>query len=442
MRMKLIGTALLILVGATALAAGCSATPAQPRLCTPGAYVFCRCQDLGEGTKLCNTAGDAFETCDCGNTPKEDSGFEPFDAGPDPEIPPVSSIPASCTGKIAVIAGPGGAVDGKVFTGIYKGNNAFTVGNFPTGPGIRDRATILTQGTDTFIAAYRGRFDSLVSIKYVSSWSAPFGLGITESVAAPEIMSFATTATAGKLVYMDMARGPREFAYSATGWSDASISAAPVQSAPIPVPRSLATAYINGAYIGMFVAADDTLQVYSRGATFWNAASKIGTIKTAASSKLVQLAAMDGGANDAIAVYESTSLNMQSVTRSRNSGSWTATPLLVDSAAKPSASPALVGIGGGKALLVWRSSTNGSYSVFDPSKTPVWSAPKEFTNGVPIVGAPAATTARCGGAEASVVYAGTDGKVFLTRFVNGAFTDALEIAGMDKAVHVGVGELP
>jgi hypothetical protein len=80
--------------------------------------------------------------------------------------------------------------------------------------------------------------------------------------------------------------------------------------------------------------------------------------------------------------------------------------------------------------------------VFDPAKTPVWSSPKEFTNGVPIVGAPAATTARCGGAEASVVYAGTDGKVFLTRFVNGAFTDALEIAGIDKAVHVGVGELP
>ena len=33
--------------------------------CTPGAYVFCRCQDRSEGTKLCQDDGKAFGPCAC-----------------------------------------------------------------------------------------------------------------------------------------------------------------------------------------------------------------------------------------------------------------------------------------------------------------------------------------------------------------------------------------
>lgn len=47
---------------------GCSLlqeTPAtkEERLCTPGAYVFCRCADRSEGTKLCKADGQSFEAC-------------------------------------------------------------------------------------------------------------------------------------------------------------------------------------------------------------------------------------------------------------------------------------------------------------------------------------------------------------------------------------------
>src|SRR5262245_26976598 len=45
---------------------GCAAeTKAKPeKLCTPGAYVFCRCQDRQEGAKLCNETGDGFGKCE------------------------------------------------------------------------------------------------------------------------------------------------------------------------------------------------------------------------------------------------------------------------------------------------------------------------------------------------------------------------------------------
>jgi len=49
-----------------AVAFGCSAeTKAkEEKLCTPGAFVFCRCQDRQEGSKLCNETGDGFGKCE------------------------------------------------------------------------------------------------------------------------------------------------------------------------------------------------------------------------------------------------------------------------------------------------------------------------------------------------------------------------------------------
>lgn len=38
-------------------------TGKEDRLCTPGAYVFCRCADRAEGTKLCQADGRSFEAC-------------------------------------------------------------------------------------------------------------------------------------------------------------------------------------------------------------------------------------------------------------------------------------------------------------------------------------------------------------------------------------------
>jgi hypothetical protein len=34
-------------------------------LCTPGSYVFCRCADRSEGTKMCNADGMSYDVCAC-----------------------------------------------------------------------------------------------------------------------------------------------------------------------------------------------------------------------------------------------------------------------------------------------------------------------------------------------------------------------------------------
>jgi hypothetical protein len=61
------------------IAAACSSTKTEPRECTPGNYVFCRCADRSEGTKLCKESGMGFEPCEpCVG------GEADFDAGVDP----------------------------------------------------------------------------------------------------------------------------------------------------------------------------------------------------------------------------------------------------------------------------------------------------------------------------------------------------------------------
>jgi hypothetical protein len=46
------------------LLVACTGNEAGPeRLCTPGAYVYCRCQNRDPGTKLCQKSGQEFEAC-------------------------------------------------------------------------------------------------------------------------------------------------------------------------------------------------------------------------------------------------------------------------------------------------------------------------------------------------------------------------------------------
>lgn len=70
------GVALLIVI-ATSVLVACSASTAtkEDKLCTPGAYVFCRCQDRQEGSKLCKEDAKSFGPC------------EPCETYDNPEIP-------------------------------------------------------------------------------------------------------------------------------------------------------------------------------------------------------------------------------------------------------------------------------------------------------------------------------------------------------------------
>jgi hypothetical protein len=56
--------ALWILVPLAVVGACARQVTSTERLCTPGNYVFCRCKDGSEGTKLCNDNGQSFQPCD------------------------------------------------------------------------------------------------------------------------------------------------------------------------------------------------------------------------------------------------------------------------------------------------------------------------------------------------------------------------------------------
>ena len=88
---------------------GCSATteatPGGVR-CTPGANVFCRCADRGEGTKQCKENGASFEACTTGNAGECVGGEDltdpqtgtPVDPPTDPPVDPPPAV-AACPGK-------------------------------------------------------------------------------------------------------------------------------------------------------------------------------------------------------------------------------------------------------------------------------------------------------------------------------------------------------
>ena len=79
----------LLVFGVVVACASASTSDAPAHLCTPGNYVFCRCKDRSEGTKLCNADGTSFAPCDgCLSGAAAD---QPGDKEPPPtdEPPPV-----------------------------------------------------------------------------------------------------------------------------------------------------------------------------------------------------------------------------------------------------------------------------------------------------------------------------------------------------------------
>ena len=44
---------------------GSTSSGGGERRCTPGVYVYCRCEDGGEGSRQCNADGTDFAACVC-----------------------------------------------------------------------------------------------------------------------------------------------------------------------------------------------------------------------------------------------------------------------------------------------------------------------------------------------------------------------------------------
>lgn len=82
--------AALLSFGVVSLLLACTTTPKakSDKECSPGAYVFCRCQDRQEGTKLCKDDGQSFGPCEpCETSDNPEGPLEPGDPGPDQPFP-------------------------------------------------------------------------------------------------------------------------------------------------------------------------------------------------------------------------------------------------------------------------------------------------------------------------------------------------------------------
>ncbi len=94
----------IVLVGwlGLAIVAACGQqSAAKPdRICTPGNYVFCRCKDRSEGTKLCNPQGTGFDACEgcLSGSPDNDIGDPEPEPGPLEDAAPEDSAPRADAG--------------------------------------------------------------------------------------------------------------------------------------------------------------------------------------------------------------------------------------------------------------------------------------------------------------------------------------------------------
>lgn len=163
-----IAVAALALTPACAILGGDEQT-AEERICTPGAYVFCRCADQSKGTKLCKD-GFSFDACatndsgECagGEVDDPDTGKDvddqgrPFDVDPDPddgsnETCPGKAIMLNANAEIAIEGDTTGAKDDlKGRTGACSVGNGSPDHVYRLSPTVSGTLNVKVQGSGSF----------------------------------------------------------------------------------------------------------------------------------------------------------------------------------------------------------------------------------------------------------------------------------------------------
>ena len=451
------GTALAYLVVGVAIAsvaiveAGCGkdSGSSEPRLCTPGNFVFCRCADRSEGTKLCTVDGAAFEECKCGTVdapgplaPDGDTSFDPVDAGQDPPAGPV--IDARCIGKLAVLASSESDIN--LFAAAYAGSGKWKVAK-SQGPSLRGTPRGVLVG-GVLVAAWRTRFDLIAWTKFEAgqtSLAPPVSIGSASSAANPALAAL-TAPVSAKLFYLGANNTHFEGSYTAaSGWNNAAMpipgAVADGGGAGVPGKSAPAAAAVGASSVIAYSGSDAKLarQTYSGS---WGAPLPI--VGADAFAQAPAMVAMDGGGKDLLLVYVGTDLLLHSAARDGSTKAWAA-PQLVDSAASPSEPPELAPMTNGRAMLVWKGADGRPYfSVFDATKPKPWSIPAELVAGrnPTVRTAPAVVEGRCG-SDATVTYVEQGGSVNVLRYeASGSWTGPFVVPAMTGMTFAGVGELP
>lgn len=418
------------------------AAPSTGVKCTPGNYVFCRCADRSEGTKLCREEGTSFDDCKCDGTggpitedPDAGLGMDPLvsvDAGPvsGPKIDP------KCAGKLGVVAGS--AADLDAYVASYNADGTFAVSK-SHGPALRGPATVLPVGT-SLVATWLSQYSLIAWSKLTTgAWSSPVSVGSANSAGAT-----AATNLNGQLrlfyLGLDGSFHMGTFA-AATGWDDATaLAEAPGDAgAPVPNKSAPAAAAVGSSITLTFAGSDGTLARENFASGSWSSVTKFAT--SDAYDVAPALIALDpGGTRDQLMVYAGKDLLLHVAARVATNKAWNAA-ILFDTAAS-STELALQALPGGKAILVYKASNSqGYYAIWDA--TTGFGPPAELLAGKnpELASVPSIARGQCG-SDATIAYAQKDGFVKILRYVGGTMAGPYDVGGLSKATYVGVGEMP
>lgn len=440
----------------SAAAAACSTTngsgsaaPTTGTKCTAGNFVFCRCADRSEGTKLCRPDGISFDDCVCDGTggpitPDPDAGIpstplEPVDSG-GPVVGP--TIDAKCIGKLGVVAGSATtATDSATFVATYAGAGLFTTSKSATGPGVRGPVTILPSGT-SLVATHVARFGYLSWTKLTgTTWSAPESLGAGTASTAPSSMTM--LGGQPRVFYLDQDGHFYMGTYGAGGW-DILFTGGPLAEpadagAAIPGKSAPAVATVGSSVTLAFTGNDGSLAREQFSSGSWSSITKFAGANAYGAAPAI-VALDPGGTKDELMVFAGNDLLLHVATRDASNKAWNAA-ILFDTAAS-SSELAMQALPGGKAMLVYKASNGQGYYA-------VWAAatgfgpPTELVAGKnpELASAPSITRGACG-SDATLAYAQKDGSVKILRYTAGAMTGPFDVGGITNAAFVGVGELP
>jgi hypothetical protein len=409
-------------------------------LCTPKAYVFCRCVDRSEGTKQCAEDGHSFGDCMCG-------GFgNPPPLSPDgPDFEPVDAIPSKtdagpplderCAGKVAVLASS--AEDLYLFGAAYKGKGAWEVAK-SQGPALRapPRGTLVN---GALVAVWLTRYSLIAWTKFEAGQTTllpPVSVGYAMTKASPSIVS---TGTGARMFYASTDDTFASGTYSSqSGWDDATTELPAPGTTNFKQKSAPSVDALAGKHVIAFTGEAGALATQTQTSTSWGAQTKISGAQ--AFEEAPAVVALESGAEDLLVVYMGTDLLLHSVARTKSTGAWKA-PILVDTAANASGAPSVSELEDGRVLLVWQG-VNGTplYSIYGGAPA-TWSRPAAVLPNLRLRSAPTVSRGRCA-SQAMATLVDDAGNVSLALFDQDKWKGPYLVPGMTKMTYAGAGEVP
>lgn len=427
------------------IATGCSVqTQASNVICVPDQSDICTdCAPVDgepqQGHHVCAHDGKSFGACGQCLPTAQAISTTPVTTGPDggpiPVPDPTAIIDASCSGKLAVLAGLDDASNSFAYSAAFDGK-AFNVSAISGAP---MRSAAVTVSTDTgVVALYRSKGDALVATTFANGkWSAPSGINAT-STGTPAMTTWGTDVKAifrqddGYLRVATMTDGFWFSSLDTIGNTD--LGPTPGLSEPSAVSTGAPGVAGAAVMVGYTDNAGGLYRQEWRGDDWLDQGIKAITID--AGPFRPEIIPMMAGSFDLISTYITSDGTLHYATRtSADNGSTWSADAVTDRAAIPLDAVRGIGLPDGRAVVVFLDSDrHGQFMVFDPQKS-TWTAPTPlFADSAPaLASTPQLVRDPCGG-EAALAFA-SDSGVGIMRLVNGTWTLPFSVAGVPAATY-------